>query len=166
MTTPGTETAPATPPAGPPRYARFLAWSGVAVVVLGTAYATGRLQTASKISDAEERAGAANQARDRTSEDLRGERAEVLRLEARRRLHLALLALEDRNFGIAQAHVDAAAGLLAQGSSGAPAGIGDLQRELAAARLVATEDLGQQRQRLLDVVRRFDTLEPPANAAK
>jgi hypothetical protein len=139
---------------------------GLLLAALGVAYVAGRLHTASKIDQADARAVAALDERDRVRKDVAVEHAAIQRLEARRRLHLALIAVEARNFGIAQGHLDAAAALLAQGSAGAPAGFERLQSDLRATRLVATEDLGVQRQRILDWVRRFDELAPPAAPGK
>jgi len=148
------------------RVGKLLTVLGLLLAALGVAYTAGRLHTASKIDEADERAGTALAERDRMRKDVAAEQATIQRLEARRRLHLALVAVEARNFGIAQGHLDAALALLAQGSTGAPAGFEQLQRDLRATRLVATEDLGVQRQRILDWVRRFDELAPPAAPGK
>jgi hypothetical protein len=148
------------------RVGKVLTVLGLLLAALGVAYVAGRLHTASKIDQADARAVAALDERDRARKDVAAEQAAIQRLEARRRLHLALIAVEARNFGIAQGHLDAAAALVAQAGTGAPAGFEQLQRDLRATRLVATEDLGVQRQRILDWVRRFDELAPPAAPAK
>jgi len=153
-------------PAPSSRVGKLLTVLGLLLLALGVAYTAGRLHTASKIDQADDRARAALEERDRTRKDLATERAAIQRLEARRRLHLALTAVDARNFGIAQGHLDAAAALLAQGGAGAAAGFEQLQRDIRTAHLVATEDLGIQRQRILDWTRRFDELAPPLAPGK
>jgi hypothetical protein len=89
--------------------------------------------------------------------DLRGE---VLTLEARRQLHIALMALDRRNFGTAQRYLVAAGKDLAS-IKRAPAGsdpavLSRLAQELQSARLVATEDFGRHRDRILGWVNELD----------
>ncbi len=72
-------------------------------------------------------------------------------LEARRQMHLALLALDDRNFGIAQQHLSGAANLLSTGANASLAG------QIKAVSIVAAGDMGQQRQQILDFTRQLDS---------
>ena len=88
------------------------------------------------------------------------ERGKVARLEGRRRLHLALVALEDRNFGIAQEQLGAARTSFV-GASGADPELAKIATELEAYKVVATDDVGEQRKKLLDWCRRVDNLMPP-----
>ena len=155
---------PAPKPAAGARFKTVAVGTAVALVLSLAAYVAGRVQTASRIEDALGRATAADKLREQTNVELAHERAKVSRLEARRRLHLALLALDDRNFGIAQGELSAAAALLARGPSESGSELEKLTRDIVAARLVATEDVAVQRQRLLDWARRFDRLVPPAPA--
>jgi|SoiMethySBSTD1v2_1073268.scaffolds.fasta_scaffold23567_3 uncharacterized protein HemX len=120
---------------------------------VGIAYGYGRFQTSSKIEAAEQKATQAEQARDAAE-------ARALRLEARRRLHLALIQLEQRNFGIAEQHLTAAAALLGRGK---PEGeLEQLRANLAGAQLKASDDIAAQRAKIGAWVARFDELSPPA----
>jgi uncharacterized protein HemX len=128
----------------------------VILVVLasaGIAYGFGRLQTSSKIDAAEQKAAEA----EKTAAAVE---ARVLRLEARRRLHLALVQLEQRNFGIAEQHLTAAGALLEK--SKPEADLGQLRTELAGARLKASDDIAAQRAKIAAWAARFDELSPPA----
>jgi uncharacterized protein HemX len=141
---------------------KALIGAGIGLVAIAVAYGVGRVQGGQATSAADERAKAAASEREKAGQALSDEKGVTQRLEARRRLHLALVALDERNFGIAEQHV-AAAGKLIQ-KSGAPkdgemAKLGD---ELASGRLVATEDVGSQRSKLLGWAKRFDATMPPA----
>src|SRR5262245_14459337 len=87
------------------RVKRALIILTVLVAALGATYLAARLQGGVEVKAAADRATAAEKARDEA-------RSKLLQLEARRRLHLALLALDQRNFGIAESHLGAASGLL------------------------------------------------------
>lgn len=132
------------------------------MLVLVVAYTVGRVQTASHVTEAEKKVDKAHETQKQTSTQLDSEKALVDRLEARRRLHLALLALDQRNFGIADAHMGAAAKLLARSQPAADSDLGKLEKQVGAFKLVATEDLAGQRQKILDMAHRFDELVPPA----
>jgi len=115
------------------------------ILAAGAAYVTGRLQTSALIDTAEKQAQVAEQ----KVETQRGEAAQLnqllLRYEARRRLHLVLIALEERNFGIAKEHLQAAADFL-QKSAPVPASeVAKLQDVMAKYQLVAREDLSTER---------------------
>ncbi len=126
--------------------------AAVLVVVALGAWGIGRLQGMGPASEAREQARVA-------SEDLVRERTSVLKLEARRRLHLALLAIEERNFGIAEQELSAAAELLKQ-SAGDNAELGKLASEIAAQRVPASQDLAAPRSQVLGFARRLDQLLP------
>jgi hypothetical protein len=141
--------------------------AAIALAASGAAYGVGRLQTSGKIDAADARASAAASASasalvaSRASAEV--ERGKVARLEARRRLHLATIALEDRNFGIAQEHVGVARTFLVA----AKGGDGDVQKlatDLDAFKVVATEDVGEQRKALLAFCKRLDDAMPPPKA--
>lgn len=100
--------------------------------------------------------------------ELRQVRAVVPMLQARRRLHLALMALDERNFGTARDYLAAAGADLAAVPS-PPAGadaavLARLAQDLQAARLIATEDLSQQRGRVMEWVRQLDAQFPAETA--
>jgi hypothetical protein len=132
---------------------RALILLAVVAAATGIAYGAGRLQTASRIDAAEQQAQQAQQARASLE-------ARVLRLEARRRLHLALIQLEERNFGSAEEHLKAAAAQLGQSK---PEGeLEQLRAHLAQARLKASDDIAAQRVWIIAWATRFDALMPPA----
>lgn len=137
----------------------------VALVCVGVAYGVGRMQTAGKIEEAEKRVHAAESASASAASNVRMqlevEKATVSRLEARRRLHQALIALDERNFGTAQEHLAAARSLLAS-SKGQDPELTKLSADIDALKLVATEDVGEQRTKVLAIVKRLDELVPPA----
>lgn len=138
-----------------------------AIVAVGVAYGVGRFQGNAKVDDAERRANAAASASASavasSSIVADVERGKVSRLEARRRLHLAIIALEDRNFGIAQEHVGAARAFLATAKGGDPE-VQKLATDLEAFKVVATEDVGDQRKALLAFCKRLDDAMPPPKA--
>jgi len=85
----------------------------------------------------------------------------ISHLEARRQLHLALLAVDARNFGTAQQHLDGAATQL--NTPGAAAGdLAALRQQIDGMNVVAAGDMESQRQQVLGFVQRFDQLVPPA----
>lgn len=132
---------------------------GVALLAVGAAYGAGRFQGAAQVDEADRRASAASSASanavasTRVALDI--ERGKVSRLEGRRRLHLALLALEERNFGIAQEQLATARKELA-GAAGSDNELTKITAELDAFKVVATDDVGAQRTKLLDWCRRLD----------
>jgi hypothetical protein len=137
----------------------------VALVCVGAAYGVGRMQTAGKIDEANKRALAAESASASAASSVRMqleiEKAIVSRLEARRRLHQAVIALDERNFGTAQEHLAAAKTLLAS-AKGTDPELAKLSADIDALKLVATEDVGEQRTKVLAIVKRLDELVPPA----
>lgn len=151
--------AVAVKPAVPPRAKRALVYTGLGVAALGGAYAGGRLQTQGDVDKAEE-ATRARAAAEADQVKLREQaNTRVRELEGRRQLALALVALDERNFGTAQRHLSRGSALLAE--SKGDAGIEELARSAANYKLVATDDIGAQRKLLLEWTRKFDTLRPP-----
>jgi hypothetical protein len=152
--------AAAAPAAPRHRAKRLLIGAGLVSIALLAAYGLGRLHGARAEDAAEQRAGAAVEKKLELEAALGKMQAEVLRLTAGRKLQLALTALDDRNFGIAQQHVTAAGRLLAKSSSG-----GDLDRlaaELSSAKLEVTEDVGAPRSKILGWTRQLDAALPQA----
>jgi hypothetical protein len=156
------EATPAEKPAAPSGPKKVLIGVGVGFVALALAYGVGRLQGSQAVGAADDRAEAAAAEREKAEKAVTSEKAVSLQLEARRRLHLALLALDDRNFGIAQQHVAVAAKLIEKSGAPKDGDLGKLGEELAKERLVATEDVGTQRGKLLGWAKRFDAAKPPA----
>jgi hypothetical protein len=136
-----------------------------ALGAVGAAYGTGRLQGAAQVSRiearAEEESKQSGKQTDRLRAKLADARSKLSRLEARRQLHMALVALDQRNFGIAQQHVGRS-GRLLEGSQSPPnSELGRLGQTMVSKRLVATEDLAAQRRELLAWAARLDELVPP-----
>lgn len=84
-------------------------------------------------------------------------------LEARRRLDLTHVALEQRNFGIAEAHLRAAAQKL-DAFAGDDGRLGQLAREIAETQIGVTEDMSVQKQKIRAFINRFDEIHPPGTA--
>jgi hypothetical protein len=165
---------PSGPPAGTPAArddAAFVASKGGKTVVLWMtvgalicaliAYAIGRLQTHGQIGEAEAATKALEQRLEQAKAESQAKDAVVRRLEARRLLGQAATALEERNFGIAEAALSAGAALLARSRQGSPPGLVELEQEMAKFRPMATEDVGAQRVRVLAWIKRFDEIVPP-----
>jgi hypothetical protein len=153
---PAPETKPAVETGGG-RFKRALIVLLVVAASIAIAYGAGRLQTSSAIDAAEAKAAEALKAKSLAEEQLGQAQG---RLEARRRLHLAVLELEARNFGTAEQHLSAAAALLAKSK---PDGeLEKLRAELAGARLKASDDVAAQRAKIAGWISRFDALVPPA----
>jgi hypothetical protein len=149
---PAEPTAPAVAGANS-RFKRALIVLAAMVASAGIAYLVGRLQTAGLIHTAEAQTQQAVEAKSSA------ERA-LLRLEARRRLHLCVVALDQRNFGIAEQHLSLAARLLA---SSKPEGeLEALRARIAGLKLPATDNVGEERKQVLDFAAKLDELVPPA----
>lgn len=144
----------------------WLIAAGSVLAALLLAYGIGRLQGAAQLDEVEAKAERAleteQQASSKLQAELEAERSRASRLESRRRLHLALLALDERNFGTAQAQLAGAARLLEKSRLETGSDLDKLKAQLAGYKLVAGEDVGQQRDYLLGLTRRFDQLVTPA----
>jgi hypothetical protein len=145
--------AAATKPPARGRAKRWLVGLAAGAAVLGAAYGTGRFQTSSRVDEAQALASA-------KAEQWSVEHSSALRLEARRKLHLALIALDARNFGIAQEQLAAAAVLLA--ATHPDGELDKLQKQIAAYQLKASENVGAERDQVNDWIGRFDGAVPAA----
>ena len=125
---------------------------GVAAVAvaLGAAYGTGRYQGMLTTDAAEKRA----------TGEFDAQRDRALRLEARRRLDLALRSVEERNFGVAEQHLAKAKVLI--GRAKGDAALDKLAAEIGEGKLPATDDLASTRDKLRGYLVAFDTALPPA----
>lgn len=85
--------------------------------------------------------------------------ARVSLLEARRLLALSLNAMDERNFGIAASHLQSAGRVLSKSEAGTKPS--EIAQEIAAFRLVATENLAQQRQPILNWSKALDEVIAP-----
>ena len=150
-------------PAGLPRsrLRKFL-WSTAGVLLaLGAAFGGGWLQGQARIDELGRDLGAV-----RTElEELRGKETLQLQqlgeLEARRQIHLGILAFDKNNFGIAQDHLRKAALLLEAPANRPNAELLDLVAALRTLELSPTLDLAPQRAALVQLATKFDGLLPP-----
>ena len=129
--------------AGP--WQRRLIWTAVLIFAAGAAYVAGRVQTSSLIDTAEKQAETAEQKVETQKAEAGQLNQLLLRYEARRQMHLVLIALEERNFGIAKEHLAAATASL-QKSAPVPASeLAKLVEAMSKYQLVAREDLSTER---------------------
>ena len=119
---------------------------GVSLLVAVVCYGIGFVHGASGKAELEAAAEtAANQAR---------------LLEARRRLDLAHIELENQNFGHAESHLRAAAQKL---DAAEPEGaMAELAADVAETRIGVTDDIAAQQQQIRQLIARFDQLHRPA----
>src|SRR6187399_1268421 len=142
-------TIQATPRSAAGPWQKRLIWTGVMILAAGASYVTGRIQTAARLDQAEK------EATTRTA-DVAEQKRLLLRYEARRRLHLVLIALEAQNFGSAKEHKAAAARLLLQSQPERESELFKLQDAMTKYQLVAREDLSKERTIVLEWVKRLD----------
>lgn len=126
------------------------------LAAVGIAYLAGRASLNAELRQARADIDAAKAAGREQAAGLEARVKELERraqlLEARRELHRALLALDERNFGIAQKHLQLAGqGLQQAGGAAAPLG-----QELGRHKVVATEDIGAERGKLVGWAQAID----------
>lgn len=137
----------------------------ISVAGIAVAYGAGRLQGAARISDAEAKTAEATQkgqSKARALEaDLAASRKKVLQVEASRQLYLSLVALDQRNFGIAQQRIKKAGQVLAQSAPSQGGALAQLAKAMVESNLVATENISGQRDEILRWATQIDALVPP-----
>lgn len=157
-------TVRSTPPAEAsslPRRPRLIVAGALGLLgALAASYTVGRVEAAAKteavraaareVSEKQDEAVATLRAR------LRAQSTRVTLLEARRRLHLSLIALGQRNFGIARDELRKAARLLAGTKGAASESLKALSQDLESYETVVTENLGDQRADLIAFAARLD----------
>lgn len=124
------------------------------LVLIGMAYGSGLRGGTRRVQAAEAELRRVSARADAAQADLSVRDATIRQLEARRQLHLALIALDQRNFGTAQTHLQAAGTLLDGAGGDGPA----LGQQIKATELVVASDFSAQRERVLDFARRLDAL--------
>jgi hypothetical protein len=140
----------ALPKASPSR-AKLYFWTFVGMALaVGGAYAGGRLQTQSQLE-------ALGDGLTTAQHELQASTQVLAELEARRRIHLAVMELDQNNFGTAQEHLRAGAALL----QAAGADLSTLGGALRTLELAPSLDVAAQRQALLQLAAQFDALRPP-----
>jgi len=155
------------PPSAAGPWQKRLIWAGVVMLAIGASYLTGRLQTSSLIDDAEKQVAAAEQEVTKRDADVSQANHLLLRYEARRQLHLVLIALEERTFGIAKEHQTTAAALLQESEPTVGSELAKLYEAMQKYQLVAREDLSAERAVVQGWVKRLDQeLKLPDGARK
>ena len=138
-----------------------------ALGLIGASYGVGRLQGMLEVTQIQSKAAQHSKLQAAQTSKLQTElssaHVKLRQLEARRQLHMALMALEQRNFGIAQQRVKQSGQLLVDSRPPSDGELARLARAMAAKKLVATENLATQRRELLAWADKIDTLVPPAS---
>lgn len=141
------------------RAKRALAAVGAAVVALGAAYGTGRYQGHQKTQAAEQKQAETEKQKGVVTGEFDAQRDRAIRLEARRRLSMALSAVDEKNFGIAHEHLNKAA-ILLQRAKGISA-LDALAADLKTTNLAPGAQPNQSRDKVTALIRRFDEALPP-----
>jgi hypothetical protein len=141
------------------RFKKFL-WSLLVVVLaIGGAYFAGWFQTRSQITGLDQQLSSARELLASAEQRADGQRHQLTELEARRRIHLAIINFDQNNFGTAQSELRAAATLLEATPGNVE--LAALARSLRTLELAPSLDLGAQRGALLQLAAKFDALRPP-----
>lgn len=152
----------AAPAAQPPqknkRIKFYLTWSGIAVLSYATIFAVGYFRGREELSTVTAKLDQVTKSREAARKDVEAQHIRVQRLEARRYIDQALAALDARNFGIAQQRLTEAEKALTK--THVAGKLLEVSKSLESFRVVATEDLGKQRQKLLELVSTFDQAYP------
>jgi DNA repair exonuclease SbcCD ATPase subunit len=144
---------------------RILIPIAITLAVAGIAYGVGRLQGHLHVKEVQGEA-------EETATALEGQVAEVRqelttctqradKLEARRRLHMALEELNALNFGYAQRHLQSAGRTLA-GAAPDDAELQTLATTLEEMQVAPSGQLEQQRQQVRKLIEQLDAAAPPA----
>ena len=145
-------------PAGSP-LKKALTIFAVAAVALGAAYGTGRYQGHQRTQAAEQKQAEMEKQKAVVTGEFDAQRDRAIRLEARRRLHMAQAAVDEKNFGIAHEHLNKAATLL-QRAKGIPA-LDALAADLKTTNVAPGAQPNQSRDKVTALIRRFDEALPP-----
>jgi hypothetical protein len=125
----------------------------------GGAYLGGRVQMQRQVDATEEQLAAAKREVETLGQRDADQRQKLNELEARRRIHQALIEFEQNNFGVAQEHLRAGAAWL-EAAPKSP-DLAPLAASLNALELAPSVDLAAQRASLNDLAKKFDALRPP-----
>lgn len=139
------------------RFKRPLWLGGIVLLLVGGAYLGGRLQMQARLDSAGESLNTTRHALQAAEQREASQHQELRELEARRRIHLAIMAFEQNNFGTAQEQLRAASSLLGSGKQE----VASLAASLRTLELSPTLDLAAQRGALAQLASKFDALRPP-----
>jgi hypothetical protein len=142
-------------------FRKFLWFTGVFVLGVGGAYGAGRLQTQNEIDALDGRLLQTRQGLESAEQRVAQQGRQLAELEARRRIHRALIDFDQNNFGTAQEELRSAATLLDSGAAGDPA-LSALASSMRTLELAPSLDIAAQRAALVALATKFDTLRPPA----
>ena len=130
-----------------------------ALVLVGMAYGSGLRTSTKRLAEAKQELLRVQTQADAARSDVARRDTTIRQLEARRQLHLALIALDERNFGTAQGNLNASAILL--GNAGGDDEMAALTKQIRGTNLVAAADFSGERQQVLEFARRLDAAIPP-----
>jgi hypothetical protein len=154
--------APGSPPIQSRRFKRYawMAGGGVGLVLVAFVYGylTGRGELGAAEARIEKATKELTQCKVQAAQDLNQANARGQLLEARRSLDQAVSALDARNFGTAQQRLKESA--LKLGAARVEGRLLAVAKELDAIKLVATDDVGGQRQKLSALLIEFDQWTP------
>ena len=145
-------------PPSPSRAKKYFWIFAGLVVAVGGAYGGGRLQTRAELDALGDGLTTAQHELQVSTQRQASQHQVLAELEARRRIHLAIIEFDQNNFGTAQGHLRAGAALL-QPEAGAE--VASLAAAMRTLELAPSVDLGAQRQALLQLATKFDALRPP-----
>jgi hypothetical protein len=124
--------------------------AAIGLALAAIAYGVGRLQTAQRLEAAHERI-----------DGLEQRLLRIHQLEARRHLDLALAALDQRNYGIAEKHLVSATRRLKKSKPGPDSELATLTKRIGETNLVPAAEFSEQRKQVHQFIERFDELVPP-----
>lgn len=142
-------------------FKKFLWFGGTFLLAVAAAYGAGWWQTRSEIDALSTQVTQSQQAAGAAEQAIAAQRRLVSELEARRMIHLALIAFDANNFGTAQEQLRAAATELESASTTVDPGLAALASSLRAMELSPSLDIAAQRAAILQLATRFDNLRPP-----
>jgi predicted negative regulator of RcsB-dependent stress response len=148
------------------RLKRFFWTLLVFVLGVGGAYGAGYFQMQAKVDAATAQVSAAQNDLQAAQRKEAAERQQVTELEARRRIHLAIMEFDQNNFGTAEEHLRAAAAELDSVRSAGDTALAGLAASLRKVQLAPSLDLTAQHTALLDLAKAFDKARPPPPAPK
>lgn len=160
MSVDDTVRAPAPPPVKHRRFKRYAWLIGGGVGLLLMTFAYGYLMGRGELGEVEAKVERTTkefaQFKAESTQELTRERTRGQLLEARRCLDQAVTALDARNFGTAQQRLKEST--LKLGAARVEGRLLAIAKELDATRLIATDDVGGQRQKLSALLIEFDQL--------
>jgi hypothetical protein len=145
------------------RFKKFLWTVLILALALGGTYLGAWFQMKARVNAMQEQLTGAGEQVAIAQQRLTTEHQRVTELEARRRIHLAIMAFDENNFGTAREQLRAAATLL--DATPGNAELAALARSLRTLELAPSVDLSTQRAALVQLAAKFDSLRAPMPVA-